>query len=181
MSQLAKNLIYLAEQEGLRQSAIGKVANVDQATVSRILNGRIADPGVSKVQKLARRFGVTMDDLVSRDLATEGPSVPSQSLKLDPGTMGSALVAVKQALEHESLPFSTIYQTPSALIYAYVYRSLQPATMTRDQYALFDESVRNSLKGELSGQVPEGTPAGRKGRAGAGEKEAQAQPRRRRA
>lgn len=156
MKHLRANLAYLADREKLNDEQLGKIAGVNQSTMNRMRNGRTPNPGVASVHRLARHFGISVDDMLDRDLANDGPSQASQPMKLDKDTMASALVAVKDAMAHFKVDLKLLWKVPSVVIYAYVFRSLQPRDMSKDQYALFDESVRNSVRGELDelGAIP---------------------------
>lgn len=77
MTYLAKNLRYLADRAGLNQAALGKAVGIEQSTVQRIMAGTTEYPRLDSVLAIAKYFGCSLDDLVYRDLETEG-SLPSQ-------------------------------------------------------------------------------------------------------
>lgn len=165
MSPLSKNLKHLLDAGKLTQPYVAEKTGVQQGTISKIKTGKLPDPGYQSVLALARFFGVTVDDLVTRDLATEASTTQaeSQPANLDPKIMSSALVSVKEAMDYFKVPQGRLYEIPSVVIFAYHHRSTYPAELSKAQYAVFDESVRNSLKGALYdlGQISGGAAKGR--------------------
>ena len=150
MDIFVKNLRYLASQRSESQQETAAKTGVSQPTLSRLMRGSILDPSVSIVRRLASHYGVSVDDLLSRDLERDPPA--TQDVRFDPETLSSALVAVKEAMAHESLPIADIWALPRVLIFAYELRATYPKAMSKDQYRMFDQSVRMMLKGEIGGR-----------------------------
>ncbi len=69
---LAQNLKYLREQKGLNQADLAKVLGVKQPTVGNWEVGK-REPGLSVLAHIAAYFGVTLDDMVLKDLR---PPIP---------------------------------------------------------------------------------------------------------
>lgn len=77
MTFLAKNLDHLAGLQTTRkQELLADVAEISQGTVSKILQGRYATSYLN-VLAWAEHFRVSIDDLVRRDIASDGVSQPS--------------------------------------------------------------------------------------------------------
>lgn len=157
MSLLVKNVKHFMERHGLNQAELGKAVGLSQPTVQRILSGKIAEPGYMSVQKFARWAGVSMDDIVNRDIQKDGPSVPSQVLEIDSDTLASALVSWDKALKRFQVPYGLLHKLPDSLILAYAHRTQYPGDLSEREYAMFDEMVQNKLKGELDvlGRIPQ--------------------------
>ncbi|MDR6094925.1 helix-turn-helix transcriptional regulator [Stenotrophomonas sp. SORGH_AS_0321] len=99
MDFLVKNLRFLSATRGQAgQSGAGTTAGVGQPAISKIINGGTKQPGYTTVMGLARHFGVSMDDLVSRDLELEGDSRPSQPVGLDSGKLAALIETVEAAV-----------------------------------------------------------------------------------
>lgn len=100
MDYLAKNLAHLSTREGGPgpQTAAGRAAGVGQPAISKIITGKTQEPGYRTVMKLAAHFGVSVDDLLGRDLEAMGPSVPSQPAGLDVGKLTDLLDTVEAAI-----------------------------------------------------------------------------------
>lgn len=69
---LAQNLKYLREQKGLNQADLAKVLGVKQPTVGNWEVGK-REPELSVLALIAAYFGVTLDDMVLKDLR---PPIP---------------------------------------------------------------------------------------------------------
>lgn len=69
---LAQNLKYLRERNGELQKDMCELLGVTEATMSKYESGYI-EPDIEKLILLAEHFGVTLDDLVLRDLK---PPIP---------------------------------------------------------------------------------------------------------
>lgn len=72
MTHLAKNLRFLMDRDELNQALLGKAIGVEQSTIQRIAAGKTEAPRLDSVLAIAKHFGVTLDDLVYRDLQTDG-------------------------------------------------------------------------------------------------------------
>lgn len=69
---LAQNLRYLRERRGEAQKDIADLLGVPKTTMSSYENGYI-EPNIEKLILLAEHFGMTLDDLVLRDLEPLAP------------------------------------------------------------------------------------------------------------
>lgn len=77
MTYLGKNLTFLAGQAGLSQAALAEKLGIDQPTVGRIMNGKTQFPRLDTLMKFASFFRRGLDELVHRDIETDG-AMPSQ-------------------------------------------------------------------------------------------------------
>lgn len=92
MDYLVKNLRFLqAHPEHRGQHAIGEAAGVGQPAISKIIQERTKEPGYRTVMGLARHYGVAVDDLLNRDLESEGLPRPSQTVGRSDETMAQAV------------------------------------------------------------------------------------------
>ncbi len=92
MDFLVKNMRFLnAHPEFRGQVAAGEAAGVGQPAISKIIQGQTKEPGYRTVMGLARHYGVSIDDLLNRDLEQHGVSAPSQPVGLDDATMAQAV------------------------------------------------------------------------------------------
>lgn len=93
MDYLVKNLRYLSAHPDLHrgQVAAGETAGVGQPAVSKIIKGKTQEPGYRTVVGLARHYGISIDDLVNRDIEAQGLSSLSQSMGPDEETMAQAV------------------------------------------------------------------------------------------
>jgi len=132
MTYLVTNVLHLAAARGLDQKVIGKAAGVAQSTISRIYNNKIGDTGYLGVQKLAAFFGVTMDDLVNRNIAENGVSSKSQTGRPDLETLASAMEFLGLVSQRQVVPID--FSTDSeALLYAYDLIAQDPAGFDHEQ------------------------------------------------
>lgn len=69
---LAQNLRYLRERRGEAQKDIADLLGVPKTTMSSYENGYI-EPNIEKLILLAEHFGITLDDLILRDLESPAP------------------------------------------------------------------------------------------------------------
>lgn len=100
MDFLIKNLRHLTTSQAQgSQGRASTAAGVGQPAISKIINGTTKMPGYATVAGLARHFGVSMDDLVWRDLEADGPSQPSQAVGLEPAKLASLIETVEAAAE----------------------------------------------------------------------------------
>lgn len=89
---LVANLRYLTSAVAAGdQSTAGTAAGVGQPAVSKIINGRTREPGYKTVMGLAKHFGVSVDDLLNRDLALDGALDASHAVGPDDATMAQAI------------------------------------------------------------------------------------------
>lgn len=93
MDYLVKNLNYLysRHREPEPQAAAARAAGVGQPALSKILDGRTKVPGYNTVVGLARHFGVSVEDLVTKDLEECGIEQESQPARFDDETMSQAV------------------------------------------------------------------------------------------
>lgn len=93
MDYLVKNLRYLSANPDLHRSqvAAGEAAGVGQPAISKIVNERTKEPGYRTVMRLARHYGLSIDDLVNRDLEAQGVSGSSQPVGPSDETMAQAV------------------------------------------------------------------------------------------
>jgi transcriptional regulator with XRE-family HTH domain len=68
---LINNIKWLRKSRGLTQDDLAKKIDLTRSIVGSYEEGR-AEPGLENIQKLAYFFGVTIDELLSRDLSKKG-------------------------------------------------------------------------------------------------------------
>lgn len=95
---LAANLRFLTRGEAEIQAKAAAAAGVGQPAISKIITGRVKEPSYRTVLGLARYFGVSVDDLLTRDLERDGPSVPSQPTRIDAGKLADLIETVEGAI-----------------------------------------------------------------------------------
>jgi transcriptional regulator with XRE-family HTH domain len=71
---LGKNLRYLRKQKGLTQSDISGKLNIKRTMISAYEDGR-SEPKLEGLNTMAEIFGVSLDELLNRDIETAGRSV----------------------------------------------------------------------------------------------------------
>lgn len=126
MDHLHKNVAYLSGLDGLGEVQASKATGIGQPAINKIANGKTVEPGYKTVAKLAKFYGVQMDDLVNRDLAQQGVSKYSQTGRPDPETLASAMEFLGLVSRRQVVPidFST---DAEALLYAYDLIAQDPA------------------------------------------------------
>jgi len=67
MNHIAKNLKYLRKETGINQGELAIKMKKGQSTIGNWEN-EISEPNISEIQFLAHFFGITADDLLSKDL-----------------------------------------------------------------------------------------------------------------
>lgn len=112
MEQLARNLTHLMGDTP--QDEYAKAVGVSQSTISRAIRRGVA-PSLETVMAIARHHRILVDDLLTRDLATEGPST-SHHGRLPEGKLARALVAVDRALESMHLSSSESWGKLAGLV-----------------------------------------------------------------
>ena len=72
----------LLEEQGYKPATFAKIAGVPETTLYEILNGtrKFENVGVSRIIKIAKGFGVTVEYLSGEDNA---PKTPADKLKLE--------------------------------------------------------------------------------------------------
>lgn len=89
MDQLSKNVNFLLLKAGTNANAAAPLIGVSQPTLQRICAGTSQDPNVSTVRRIAAYFGVSLDDLLLRDLSTGALApLPLPNTKEGPGIRG---------------------------------------------------------------------------------------------
>lgn len=92
---LTKNLAFLLKGDKDAQQVLADQIGITQPTVSKWSNfyekGSTSEPEFRKIARLARHFGVSLDDLYSRDLEVEGRSGLSQPERLDSERMATVV------------------------------------------------------------------------------------------
>lgn len=68
---LARNLRYLRKTGGFDQRAIGDLLGIKTPTVSKYESGMV-QPSIEGLINLSEFFGITVDDLLKKDLEKEG-------------------------------------------------------------------------------------------------------------
>ena len=63
-STIAKNIKRLRKQRGLSQDKLPKLADISHNTIIKIESGVIQSPTMDTAQKIAKAFGVSLDDLM---------------------------------------------------------------------------------------------------------------------
>lgn len=179
MNYLRQNVKYLSGLKGVDQKNIGAAIGVDQSTISRATAPNEPNTGYQTIQKLAAYFGVTMDDLVSRNIAEDGVSSQSQARRLDEGKLGTALTSIDRALAGEKIQgrLGTLAGTLIAALGAQ--EKHFPNGVPEESRAIYDDLVagflergsneRRRLAGENEAEGTKGNsrPAAKKKEAGA--------------
>lgn len=117
MDFLAKNLQFLTQTPGKGQTEAAAAIGVRQPAISKIARGDTVEPGVRTVAGLAAFYGVSIDDLVGRDLSMEGVIPPSQAVGLDVAKLADLIETVEMAIERSGrrLPAKTKARLLAAL------------------------------------------------------------------
>lgn len=117
MDLLAKNLQFLTQTPGKGQTEAAAAIGVRQPAISKIARGETVEPGIRTVAGLAAFYGVSIDDLVGRDLAMAGIAPPSQSVGLDVDKLVTLIETVEAAIERSGrrVPARTKARLLSAL------------------------------------------------------------------
>lgn len=69
---LSQNLKYLREQKGLNQRDLAKLLGVSNGAIGMWETGE-REPNIEMIVRLAEYFGVTLDDLIRKDLRPVAP------------------------------------------------------------------------------------------------------------
>ena len=64
LSTIAKNIKKLRKEKGISQDKLSKLADISHNTIIKIESGAIQSPGIDTAQKIAKAFGVKIDDLI---------------------------------------------------------------------------------------------------------------------
>jgi len=65
---IQKNLIFLRSKSSLGLRELARSSNADVSTLHKIESGKIKDPTISTMSKIASAFGVSIDSFVNEDL-----------------------------------------------------------------------------------------------------------------
>jgi SOS-response transcriptional repressor LexA len=113
---VARNLQWLMQQEQVTQQGLGDATGVGQSTINRILTGRNLKPRDVTLHPLAIHFGVTMDDLKTKDLS-QGSGLVS-TLRGVRIPMVSSKVAGKSPIRPDYPDRITVYCNASPAAFA---------------------------------------------------------------
>ena len=61
---VSRNIRKLRKAKGLSQDKLSRLADVSHATIIKIESGGIQSPTIDTVQKIAKAFGVDVDELI---------------------------------------------------------------------------------------------------------------------
>ncbi len=64
LSIIAKNIKKLRKEKGISQDKLSKLADISHNTIIKIESGAIQNPGIDTAQKIAKAFGIKIDDLI---------------------------------------------------------------------------------------------------------------------
>jgi len=64
MSTLGKNIKRLRQEKGISQDKLSKLADISLNTVVKIELDQSPNPTLETIKKLAKAFGVSLDDLI---------------------------------------------------------------------------------------------------------------------
>ena len=64
LSVIAKNIKRLRKEKGISQDKLSKLADVSFHTITKIEAGNTSNPTVDTVKKIAKVFGVSVDELI---------------------------------------------------------------------------------------------------------------------
>jgi transcriptional regulator with XRE-family HTH domain len=66
ISTVSKNIKRYRKAKGLSQDKLSKLADISQATLIKIESGGIKSPSIFTIQKIAKVFGVSVDNLLKK-------------------------------------------------------------------------------------------------------------------
>ena len=66
MSTIGKNIKKLRQEKDISQDKLSKLADISLNTVVKIELDQSPNPTLETIQKLAKAFGVSLDDLVNK-------------------------------------------------------------------------------------------------------------------
>jgi len=78
LNNLSKNLNYLRRRQGLKQEEMRPLLGFSRSTWSNYENGLFA-PSIKHLERIARYFGLSMSELLEKDLESLAP--PSEKLR----------------------------------------------------------------------------------------------------
>lgn len=68
---ISKNLTYLRKEKEVSYRKLASLSCVDHSVIHYLENGRIKDPSITTVSKLAKALNISIDDFVYKDLEKE--------------------------------------------------------------------------------------------------------------
>lgn len=145
---LLKNLAFLLQGDQSRQAALAAKAGTTQPTISKwsrlYASQSKAEPGFRSMAKLCAALGVSLDDLASRDLETDGPAGQSQPVGFDTAKLADLIETVEAAVSDAGRPMPP-QQKAAVLATLYADSRVTGAS---------DEAVRATLVSILLSQEP---------------------------
>lgn len=75
--EIGARIISLRHDKGLSLSELASVATVSKSYLSTVEKGSGSRPGAAFLHKIAQALGVTLADLVGRELVADSPSIPT--------------------------------------------------------------------------------------------------------
>lgn len=75
--EIGARIATLRSDKGLSLSELASLATVSKSYLSTVERGSGSRPGAAFLHKIAQALGVTLADLVGRELVADSPSVPS--------------------------------------------------------------------------------------------------------
>lgn len=104
---IANNIRHLRKKLNFGQAHLALLLNVKQAAISAYELGR-NEPNYEALEKLADLFGVTIDDLIRKDLSADAAS--------EEGKSATPLPALVEELRREIADLRELVETQRALI-----------------------------------------------------------------
>ena len=84
MDTLAERLKRLIEEKGLNAFALSKMTGITPATISKLLNGKSKDPGISTITAIASALGVSIEALATGEDVQVAPLPPMRGTRKVP-------------------------------------------------------------------------------------------------
>ena len=85
MGLIKSNIRYLRKQKGLTQEGLAKAINVTRSVIGAYEEGR-AEPKIKTMESMAKFFGITLDQLITQDLAeVAGAHIREQDREIERG------------------------------------------------------------------------------------------------
>jgi len=117
MDYLSQNISHLSSLPGYSEKEAEHATGIGQSAINKIANGRTKEAGYRTVSKLARFYGVSIDDLVNRDLSAAEPAGASHPVGLDSIKLADLIETVEAAIARSgvSIPSRTKARILAAL------------------------------------------------------------------
>lgn len=114
MNLIQKNIAFLLSKHGLNPHSAAKLIGVvSQPTIHRVVTGQ-REPSLDFVAAFAKHFDLSMDDLISKDLADDPPAALSGDVREGPSIKGMVpLLTSVQA--GEWCEISSVFQREDAI------------------------------------------------------------------